>query len=155
MVDVSKASMSGYLSGKVNPHEKKKEQIALALGKPYNFFQMEEVNMEIAADGGYRLKVDLAAKLMGQIDVSGWTTLFIFNLFSFGLVMLTLGILGEYLWRIFDASRNRPPYIIEDQNITGDKNIIEDENKRNGKSYEAEKVRKERCGRHAGMDARS
>lgn len=64
MVDVSKASMSGYLSGKVNPPEKKKEQIALALGKPYNFFQMEEVNMEIAADGGYRLKVDLAAKLM-------------------------------------------------------------------------------------------
>jgi len=99
--------------------------------------------------------VVLAAKLMGQIDVSGWTTLFIFNLFSFGLVMLTLGILGEYLWRIFDASRNRPPYIIEDQNITGDKNIIEDGNKRNGKSYEAEKVRKERCGRHAGMDARS
>ena len=65
MVDVSKGSMSGYLSGKVNPPEKKKEQIALALGKPHNFFQMEEVNLEIAADGGYRLKVDLAAKLMG------------------------------------------------------------------------------------------
>lgn len=93
--------------------------------------------------------VVLAAKLMGQIDVSGWTTLFIFNLFSFGLVMLTLGILGEYLWRIFDASRNRPPYIIEDQNI------IEDETKRDGKRYEAEKAGKERCGRHAGMDARS
>lgn len=65
MVDVSKASMSGYLSGKVNPPEKKKEQIALALGKPHNFFQMEEINMEIAADGGYRLKAELAAKLMG------------------------------------------------------------------------------------------
>jgi len=58
----------------------------------------------------------LAAKLNGLIDVSGWTTLFIFNLFSFGIIMLTLGILGEYLWRIFDASRNRPPYIIEDEN---------------------------------------
>ena len=65
MVDVSKASMSGYLSGKVNPPEKVKEKIALALGKPHNFFQVEEVNLEIAADGGYRLKVDLAAKLMG------------------------------------------------------------------------------------------
>lgn len=61
MVDVSKASMSG----KVNPPEKVKEKIALALGKPHNFFQVEEVNLEIAADGGYRLKVDLAAKLMG------------------------------------------------------------------------------------------
>lgn len=55
-------------------------------------------------------------KLLGMIEVSGWTTLFIFNLFSFGVIMLTLGILGEYLWRTFDASRNRPPYIIEDEN---------------------------------------
>ncbi|MGL5434330.1 MAG: glycosyltransferase family 2 protein [Lachnospiraceae bacterium] len=58
----------------------------------------------------------LFAKASGHIEVSGWTTLFIFNLFSFGIIMLTLGILGEYLWRIFDASRNRPPYIIEEGN---------------------------------------
>lgn len=58
----------------------------------------------------------LTFKLLGLIDVSGWTTLFIFNLFSFGIIMLTLGILGGYLWRAFDASRNRPPYIIEEDN---------------------------------------
>lgn len=57
----------------------------------------------------------LISKLLGMIDVSGWTTLFIFNLFSFGIIMSTLGILGEYLWRTFDASRNRPPYIVEDE----------------------------------------
>lgn len=56
------------------------------------------------------------SKLVGDINVSGWTTLFIFNLFSFGVTMMTLGILGEYLWRTFDASRNRPPYIIEEEN---------------------------------------
>lgn len=56
-------------------------------------------------------------KLSGNIEVSGWTTLIVFNLFSFGIVMLTLGILGEYLWRTFDATRNRPPYVIEDSNI--------------------------------------
>lgn len=56
----------------------------------------------------------LIFKLMGKIQVSGWTTLFLFNLFSFGVIMLTLGILGGYLWRTFDASRNRPPYIIEE-----------------------------------------
>lgn len=59
---------------------------------------------------------EIVFKLMGLIDVSGWTTLFIFQLFSFGVLMMTLGILGEYLWRTFDASRNRPPYIIEDEN---------------------------------------
>ncbi|MDE6517524.1 MAG: glycosyltransferase family 2 protein [Acetatifactor sp.] len=57
--------------------------------------------------------VVLICKLAGLIDVSGWTALFMFNLFSFGIIMLTLGILGGYLWRTFDASRNRPPYIIE------------------------------------------
>lgn len=61
--------------------------------------------------------VVLVCKLCGTIEVSGWTMLFIFNLFSFGVIMLTLGILGEYLWRAFDASRNRPPYIVEDENI--------------------------------------
>ncbi len=55
-------------------------------------------------------------KLMGMIQVNGWTTLFIFNLFSFGVIMMTLGILGGYLWRTFDASRNRPTYIIENEN---------------------------------------
>ena len=60
--------------------------------------------------------VELIFKLSGYINVSGWTTLFIFNLFSFGIIMLTLGLIGEYLWRTFDASRNRPPYIIEDNN---------------------------------------
>lgn len=63
--------------------------------------------------------VVLVAKLAGNIPVSGFTTLFIFNLLSFGVSMLSMGILGEYLWRTFDASRNRPPYIIEDAN--GDK----------------------------------
>ncbi len=57
----------------------------------------------------------LIAKLSGNIEVGGYTTLFIFNLLSFGITMSSMGILGEYLWRAFDASRNRPPYIIEDK----------------------------------------
>lgn len=57
----------------------------------------------------------LAAKLSGKIVVSGFTTLIIFQLFSFGIIMLTLGILGGYLWRTFNASRNRPVYMIEQE----------------------------------------
>ena len=59
--------------------------------------------------------VVLVAKLTGNIPVSGYTTLIIFDIISFGVIMLSMGILGEYLWRSFDASRNRPPYIIEDR----------------------------------------
>lgn len=66
----------------------------------------------------------LVSKFAGKIDVSGWTTLFIFNLFSFGVIMMTLGILGEYLWRTFDASRNRPPYIIEEENHPKKENTL-------------------------------
>lgn len=57
--------------------------------------------------------VVLICKIAGKSSVSGWTTLFIFNLFSYGVIMLTLGILGEYLWRTYDASMGRPPYIVE------------------------------------------
>ena len=58
-------------------------------------------------------------KLRGEISLIGWTSMFVFNLITFGVTMLTLGIIGEYLWRTFDASRNRPPYIIEDSNLEG------------------------------------
>ena len=58
----------------------------------------------------------LINKISGNIPVSGFTTLFIFQLFSFGITMTTLGVIGGYLWRSFDASRNRPIYIIEKDN---------------------------------------
>lgn len=56
-----------------------------------------------------------ASRLAGNIEISGFTTMFIVQILSFGIIMITLGILGEYLWRTFDSSRGRPPYIIEDK----------------------------------------
>ena len=32
---------------------------------------------------------------------------------TISMVLLTLGLLGAYLWRTFDASRRRPPFLIE------------------------------------------
>ena len=49
------------------------------------------------------------------INVEGWTAMMLINLFFFGLMFLSLGIMGEYLWRTLDASRNRPTYIIEEK----------------------------------------
>ena len=57
-------------------------------------------------------------RLQGKIYVEGYTTLMVFQLFSFGIIMLTLGVIGNYLWRSFDASRNRPVYIVEDDKET-------------------------------------
>ncbi len=58
----------------------------------------------------------LWTKFVGGIPVGGWASLFILQLLSFGIIMMSVGILGEYMWRVFDASRNRPPYIIEHDN---------------------------------------
>ena len=41
--------------------------------------------------------VILVRGILGKITVEGWTTVMIINLMSFGIVMLTLGILGEYI----------------------------------------------------------
>jgi dolichol-phosphate mannosyltransferase len=32
-----------------------------------------------------------------------------------GLIMLMLGIIGEYVWRTYDEARKRPLYIIKDK----------------------------------------
>ena len=34
-------------------------------------------------------------------------------LFSAGMILIMLGILGEYLWRTLDATRNRPVFIVD------------------------------------------
>jgi len=53
--------------------------------------------------------------LTGAIIVEGWVTLMLVMLFSFGLIMIILGIIGEYVWRILDVSQNRPVYLIEEE----------------------------------------
>lgn len=64
--------------------------------------------------------VVLISKLTHQINTPGYTTLAIVLLLSSGLILLILGILGEYVWRAVEASRNRPVFIIEDEK-QGDK----------------------------------
>lgn len=58
--------------------------------------------------------VIVCTKIFVGIDTDGWTTLMAVLLFSSGLILLTLGVIGEYLWRIFDTVRSRPVFIIEE-----------------------------------------
>lgn len=48
------------------------------------------------------------------IPIAGWASLMSVVLLASGLIMMMLGILGEYIWREFDASRNRPVFIIDE-----------------------------------------
>ena len=59
-------------------------------------------------------------RLLGMIHVDGWTTLSVIILFSSGLIMASLGVLGEYIWRTLDVAQNRPVYFIEEEFDRGD-----------------------------------
>ncbi|MCR5420149.1 MAG: glycosyltransferase family 2 protein [Lachnospiraceae bacterium] len=52
-------------------------------------------------------------RLIIGTPIQGWASLMCLVLFSTGAILFMLGILGEYLWRTLDASRNRPPFIID------------------------------------------
>ena len=51
-------------------------------------------------------------KLVGNV-VTGWTSMMVLMLFLFGLNFAFLGILGEYIGRIFLETKQRPNFIIE------------------------------------------
>lgn len=46
--------------------------------------------------------------------IAGWSSLMCVVLCSSGLILLMMGILGEYVWRTLDAARTRPPFIIDE-----------------------------------------
>jgi glycosyltransferase involved in cell wall biosynthesis len=49
--------------------------------------------------------------------VQGFPTLIIVILFLGGIQLISLGIIGEYLSRIFYETKNRPIYIVKEKNI--------------------------------------
>lgn len=58
--------------------------------------------------------VILISKLTGNIDVGGYTALSLIMLAGFGTLLISIGVIGQYIWRMFDATRKRPPYIVEE-----------------------------------------
>jgi glycosyltransferase involved in cell wall biosynthesis len=51
-------------------------------------------------------------KLADGTAVAGWTSLFAAVMLIGGLVLMSLGIVGEYLIRIIESSEARPPYFV-------------------------------------------
>ena len=60
----------------------------------------------------YGLFVALA-KATGIVQLSGWSSMMMVVLFVSSFQMISIGVLGEYLWRTLDASRKRPNYLID------------------------------------------
>jgi polyisoprenyl-phosphate glycosyltransferase len=52
--------------------------------------------------------------LVGNVAVPGFVTVVVLLSFFSGLILFMLGILGEYLWRIFDLVNTKPKSVIEE-----------------------------------------
>jgi polyisoprenyl-phosphate glycosyltransferase len=55
----------------------------------------------------------IIARLNGMINVEGWTAMMVVFLVISAFQMISIGIIGEYLWRNLEASRKRPPFIVD------------------------------------------
>jgi dolichol-phosphate mannosyltransferase len=57
----------------------------------------------------------LALRLFTDIWVPGWTLLFIAVLFLGGVQLLSLGVIGEYLGRVYWEVKRRPLYLVKER----------------------------------------
>lgn len=55
--------------------------------------------------------------LQGKTPFEGWAPIMIAILIIGGILMLILGVLGEYIWRIYDELKRMPRYIIRDKEV--------------------------------------
>lgn len=53
------------------------------------------------------------AKFTGWIPVTGWSSMMTVLLLVSSFQMISIGVLGEYLWRTLDTARKRPMYLID------------------------------------------
>jgi dolichol-phosphate mannosyltransferase len=57
----------------------------------------------------------IGAKLFTDLTVLGWTSVMVVVLLIGGVQLFTIGILGEYIGRIFDESKQRPLYLVREK----------------------------------------
>ncbi|MDO8999288.1 MAG: glycosyltransferase family 2 protein [Bacteroidota bacterium] len=71
----------------------------------------------------YALSI-LLNRFISGVEVAGWSSLMIVLLFTSSFIMISLGIIGEYLYRTLDAARNRPNFVIDQKldETSGSKN---------------------------------
>jgi polyisoprenyl-phosphate glycosyltransferase len=62
----------------------------------------------------YGIFIILYAQIKG-FPVHGWSSIMVTILFIGGVQLITVGILGEYIGRIYDEVKKRPLYIVDDK----------------------------------------
>jgi dolichol-phosphate mannosyltransferase len=72
--------------------------------------------------GGYAAGIGFAGilvilylRLCTRLTVQGWSSLMVVVLFLGGVQLLVLGVMGEYIGRVYDEVRRRPLYILQEK----------------------------------------
>ena len=98
-----------------------KKYIALALNAIFSFsykplkymtffgFLVSAISFEEA----FRI---IYLKLTNQVPLPGWAYLSVAMLFLFGIQLIAMGIIGEYIARIYDELKQRPQFVIRTKN---------------------------------------
>jgi hypothetical protein len=69
--------------------------------------------MMTALGGIYAVYAAYRALIVGA-TVPGWTSIVFLQVFFSGTILLAIGLIGEYLARIYDESKRRPLYVLRD-----------------------------------------
>jgi len=56
-------------------------------------------------------------KVFNNAVIQGWTSILLSVLFLGGIQLISLGVIGEYLGKMFIETKNRPTYIIKDKDL--------------------------------------
>ncbi len=72
------------------------------------------VGLSVSLGGFIYLMVVLYLKLFTDRTVAGWASMMAVSLFFNGVVLMMLGIIGEYIGRIYDEAKGRPLYVVRE-----------------------------------------
>jgi dolichol-phosphate mannosyltransferase len=62
---------------------------------------------------GFLYALDIVyARIRHNVPATGWAAIMILVLVIGGMLMLMLGIIGEYVWRIYDEVKRKPNYVV-------------------------------------------
>ncbi|MCM3631361.1 glycosyltransferase family 2 protein [Paenibacillus glycanilyticus] len=93
------------------------------------------IGFTLSATSFVYLLVVLSQRLFTSTTVAGWTTIVAINLLFNGIILMLLGLIGEYIGRIYDESKNRPLYIVREARGFGDEKEQEEKQKEKEREY--------------------
>ncbi|MCW6038891.1 glycosyltransferase family 2 protein [Spirulina subsalsa FACHB-351] len=93
----------------------KKVELAVSVITQFSYLPIRActvLGLILATTGFFYGILVIVQRLTLQITLQGWSALMIVLLIIGGFQFIFLGVIGEYLWRVFDEVRKRPAYIV-------------------------------------------